>query len=284
MAWKGLTGLWWWIDRWRKSSAYMDMTLEQQGAYRNLLDEATLRGGALPNDERILGKACGDAKRWSKVRGVVLARFTLKPDGWHHETLDEVLLRSEEIRTTRANSGRRGGLTTQAKRQAHREANAVANGQPPDPDPDPDLKAQREERACVVDPQRVDAAVHEARTNGRALERARDQLAKTVAATVEEALAMRAGALVEHYAELFQQHRGGARYHSRIHLDFMKAQELVKTWADDGRLEKLAVIVLTTDDDWIAGTDRGFGVFAAKASWADDRLTTWEAEHGTKAH
>lgn len=131
---------------------------------------------------------------------------------------------------------------------------------------------------------RVEAAIEDARTNGRALERARDQLAATVLATVEETLAMRAGALVEHYGELFRQHRGGARYHSRIHLDFMKAQELVKTWADDGRLEKLAVIVLTTDDDWIAGTDRGFGVFAAKASWADDKLTTWEAEHGTKAH
>lgn len=85
-----LTAMWWWIDRWRKSSAYMDMTLEEQGAYRNLLDEAHLRGGALPNDERILAKACGDAFAWSRVRSVVMARFVLEPDGWHNKTLDEV--------------------------------------------------------------------------------------------------------------------------------------------------------------------------------------------------
>ena len=89
-----LTGLMWWIDRWRKSTAYTDMTLEQQGAYRNLLDECTLRGGPIPDDDRILGKASGDPKRWPKVREVVLKRFTLASDGWRNETLDEVLCAS----------------------------------------------------------------------------------------------------------------------------------------------------------------------------------------------
>jgi len=86
-----LTGLYWHIDRWRKSTAYTDMTLEQQGAYRNLLDEAWLRGGTLPDDERVLAKACGDAMRWSKIRAAVMGRFTLTPDGWQHETLTAVL-------------------------------------------------------------------------------------------------------------------------------------------------------------------------------------------------
>ena len=90
-----LTGLWWWIDRWRKSTAYTDMTLEEQGAYRNLLDEASLRGGPLPNDERVLAKACGDATRWPDLRRVVLARFVLTPDGWRNTTLDSVLHESE---------------------------------------------------------------------------------------------------------------------------------------------------------------------------------------------
>lgn len=90
-----LTGLWWWIDRWRKSSAFMDMTLEEQGAYRNLLDEATLRGGPLPNDDRILAKACGDATRWKQLRPTLIKRFELTPDGWRNETLDEVIRESE---------------------------------------------------------------------------------------------------------------------------------------------------------------------------------------------
>jgi len=64
--------LYWWIDRWRKSTAYTDMSLEEQAAYRNLLDEAALRGGALPFNERALAKASGDATRWHKVRKVVI--------------------------------------------------------------------------------------------------------------------------------------------------------------------------------------------------------------------
>src|SRR5688572_15204279 len=90
-----LTGLWWWIDRWRKSTAYTDMTLEQQGAYRNLLDEAALRGGAIPNSEETLAKACGDARKWRRVRDVVLARFTLDADGWRNSTMDEVIAESK---------------------------------------------------------------------------------------------------------------------------------------------------------------------------------------------
>ena len=83
--------LYWWIDRWRKSTAYTDMSLEQQGAYRNLLDEAALRGGALPFDDKAIAKASGDATRWPKLRGVVMRRFTKQRDGWHNETLDQVL-------------------------------------------------------------------------------------------------------------------------------------------------------------------------------------------------
>lgn len=89
-----LTALWWWIDRWRKSTAYTDMTLEEQGAYRNLLDEAHLRGGYLPDDERILAKACGDAHAWKRVRKTVLARFTKTRRGLHNETLGEVMKES----------------------------------------------------------------------------------------------------------------------------------------------------------------------------------------------
>lgn len=84
------------------------MTLEQQGAYRNLLDEAALRDGLLPADERVLAKACGDATRWRKVRDVVLPRFTLTPNGYRHETLEEVLRESRKIREVRSESGRAG--------------------------------------------------------------------------------------------------------------------------------------------------------------------------------
>jgi HNH endonuclease/Protein of unknown function (DUF1376) len=77
------SGLWWWIDRWRKSSAYMDLNLEEQGAYRNLLDEARLRGGFIPDNEDVLAKACGDTRAWSRISAKVMAPLSLQADGWH---------------------------------------------------------------------------------------------------------------------------------------------------------------------------------------------------------
>ncbi len=136
------TGLFWWIDRWRKSSAYMDMTLAEQGAYRNLLDEAHLRGGPLPNDERILAKACGDALAWPTVRDVVMARFTLSADGWRNETMDEVYARTMALSAERSEAGRIGGLrSAEARRQAKVQANIASktssNGNSPSPSPSP---------------------------------------------------------------------------------------------------------------------------------------------------
>jgi uncharacterized protein YdaU (DUF1376 family) len=98
-----LRALFWWIDRWRKSTAYTDMTLEEQGAYRNLLDEQTLRGGFVPNDERIMAKACGDALAWPRVRDAVLARFDLSAAGWQNPTLEGV----NKASTTRAERQKR---------------------------------------------------------------------------------------------------------------------------------------------------------------------------------
>lgn len=92
------SALWWWIDRWRKSTAYSDMTLEEQAAYRNLLDEATLRGGELPDDDRILAKASGDALSWRRLKDVVMARFQLVAGVYRNETLDHVLRESARRR------------------------------------------------------------------------------------------------------------------------------------------------------------------------------------------
>lgn len=137
-----LTGLLWWIDRWRKSSAFMDMTLEEQGAYRNLLDEAHLRGGPLPNDERILAKACGDSTAWTRVRRTVLARFDLQADGFHNITLDKIL--KESVRRAqkqadyreRRNGHGNGHGNVVGIAAGNKRGNRLGS---PDPDPDPDL-------------------------------------------------------------------------------------------------------------------------------------------------
>jgi len=125
-----MIALWWWIDRWRKSTAYTDLTLEEQGAYRNLLDEATLRGGAIPNDERILAKACGDALSWKRIRVRVLERFALTPDNfWRNETLDGVLAESRK-----RSEKQRKYRQSKSNDDSNGDSNGVGNKpQPPDP-------------------------------------------------------------------------------------------------------------------------------------------------------
>lgn len=84
----------WWIDRWRKSTAYTEMTLAEQGAYRNLLDELWLRESPLPDDDRTLGRISGDPVEWPRVRDRVMAHFLKTPEGWVNETQAEVIASS----------------------------------------------------------------------------------------------------------------------------------------------------------------------------------------------
>ena len=89
----------WWIDRWRKSTAFTDLTLEEQGAYRNLLDEAWLRaiqGEGIPNEPRTLARASGDPVRWPKLQARVLRRFHLVGGAYHHETVDTLIRQAQQ--------------------------------------------------------------------------------------------------------------------------------------------------------------------------------------------
>jgi len=83
---------WWWLDRWRKSSAYRDLTPEQKGMYRDLLDEVWLReGGVIPDDDRVLGLIVGDPERWKVLRETILSRFRRVKGGWTNDTAQEVM-------------------------------------------------------------------------------------------------------------------------------------------------------------------------------------------------
>jgi uncharacterized protein YdaU (DUF1376 family) len=136
-------GLWWWIDRWRRSSAFIDMTLAEQGAYRNLLDELRLRGGSIPNDERTLAKACGDPLEWPNVRDKVMKKFRLVDGVWINATATEVNAVSDALSEAQAEKGRKraeaaarekGRFTSPASRSASRETSrppAEAPAAPP---------------------------------------------------------------------------------------------------------------------------------------------------------
>jgi len=159
----GYRALYWWIDRWLKSTAYTDMTLEQQGAYRNLLDAATLRGGALPDDDRILAKACGDALAWAGIKDVVLARFYKTSKGWRNKTLDQVL-RDTDRRAEKQRRYRNKRGHTDGDASGNGDGNAHGNGAghntgnksgSPDQDQDQDLTYEEKQTGAQNAPERV---------------------------------------------------------------------------------------------------------------------------------
>jgi uncharacterized protein YdaU (DUF1376 family) len=122
----------WWVDRWRKSTAFTDLSLEEQGAYRNLIDEVYLReDGVIP--EESLAKACGDPIAWPRVRAKVLTKMKKVPTGWTNETASDLKNQSKASSMAAELAGR-----ASAKSRRHHESRGDAgrwlpNVEPNDP-------------------------------------------------------------------------------------------------------------------------------------------------------
>jgi len=87
---------WWWIDKWRQSTAFTDMTAEEQGLARNLWDELWLREDhVIPDDPRILARASGDAEAWARCGEKVLRWMRRVDGGWTNDTAIEVIAQAE---------------------------------------------------------------------------------------------------------------------------------------------------------------------------------------------
>lgn len=144
---------WWWIDRWQKSTAYKDMTLAEQGAYRNLLDELWLRGGVLPDDERILARLSGGQMEWPAVRAAVMRHFQKTDGGWRNVTHDEVASESarraeKQRRYRNAHGNGSGNGSGNAAGNGGRNVTASPSPSPsPDMSPDPDQEKEASPRA-----------------------------------------------------------------------------------------------------------------------------------------
>lgn len=89
----------------------------------------------------------------------------------------------------------------------------------------------------------------------------------------------RAGRFIERYEDLYKKHRN-AQYLVRPHKDYQTAVELCRTWTDDARLDRIAAIFLTTDNDFAVKGSRTIPQFAALASWCDSQLAEWEKRQG----
>ena len=91
-----MRGAMWWIDRWRQSTACTDMTAEEQGLYRNLLDEVWVRDGhVIPDDPRILARVSMDPEAWARCGEKVLGWMKRVEGGWTNDTALEVIHQAE---------------------------------------------------------------------------------------------------------------------------------------------------------------------------------------------
>lgn len=84
---------------------------------------------------------------------------------------------------------------------------------------------------------------------------------------------------IRRFCELYSKHRFGARYliARKKHVPIIR--NLLRTF-DLVRLVKMSTVLLTTTDDWVAGTDRGIGILSVKASFIDGQIAEYEAAHG----
>lgn len=155
-----MKGAMWWIDRWRQSRAFTDMTAEEQGLYRNLCDEIWLREDhAIPDDPRILSRVSGDPEAWARCGAKVLRWMRKVEGGWTNdvalEVIEQAQRRAEKQRRYRAHVGNAGG-------------NGIGNkAGSPSPSPSPSLTY---ERTNAGDPPARADAVRELRKAGADLE------------------------------------------------------------------------------------------------------------------
>lgn len=95
---------------------------------------------------------------------------------------------------------------------------------------------------------------------------------KSVRASERDEIGERAGRFVnDTYPALYAKYRKGARYVSKPALDFQEAMELCRVW-DDARLEKIAIVFLTTDHEFAEKGSRTLAQFRSMASWCDGKI------------
>jgi len=88
----------------------------------------------------------------------------------------------------------------------------------------------------------------------------------------------RVKAFLDWFQDEYKKRRAGAVYFVQWPKDTPTVKRLLTTFSPE-RLQKHALILLTTKDAWIDGTDRGIGILSTKINWLEERLSVWESTH-----
>jgi hypothetical protein len=79
------------------------------------------------------------------------------------------------------------------------------------------------------------------------------------------------GRFIKKFCDLYMEYRHGAKYVPIRTRDVPIVRQLLHEFPA-ARLEQITILLLTTNNAWVAGTDRSIQILREKATWADDRL------------
>ena len=106
-----------------------------------------------------------------------------------------------------------------------------------------------------------------------------DATAEAIDPDLDEVPGVEVHAFIRSFCEIYTARRHGARYLVTRQKDVPTIRKLLRVY-DRPRLEKMTAVLMMTDDEWIARTDRGIGILFTKASWLDAKIAEYEAQHG----
>lgn len=229
------------------------MSLQERGAYITLLC-ICWQEQMLPVDEVKLARMVGlPPSAFRKIWPSIRQCFTLKGDAYLHKRLDAEREKQELHRRRQSDKGKASAAARQPK-------------------PQPELN-----RGSTESQPRVNSAISDLRIAVKEREKEPSLSPAALDPFNDPKTTDRAGRFLERYQVLYPEHRGGALYALKPARDYAAAVTLCQTWADDERLDKLAVLFLTTDHKFAEEGSRTVSQFLALASWCDGRLAEWEA-------
>jgi uncharacterized protein YdaU (DUF1376 family) len=132
----------WYSADWLASEAKATMTLEQQGAYRNLLDHAWIQDPpcTLPDDDAVLAGLSGAGAKWEEMASVVRRWFTAKRGRLVNEKQLTTYREMESRREAKSTAGKLGNVKrwkSQEKDASQSDRDAITGASPPVPVPVP---------------------------------------------------------------------------------------------------------------------------------------------------
>lgn len=234
------------------------MSHTERGIYITLLSLCWLEGTLPLETDRLAKMVHVSLNQFTRLweKSVLRQCFQVHDDGrLHHKRLDEEREKQANFKRRQSDNGKRGGRPQGPTKGLGFSGLTQTEAKKSSSSPISNLHTpvKREEASVSPDP------------------------------FVNASTTDRAAKFLERYQLLYRTHRKGARYALKPVRDYAAAVTLCATWTDDDRLDKLAIIFLTTDHKFAEEGSRTVPQFLALASWADGKLAEWEARNGSAA-